>query len=545
MVRSSVLIACSCVAWLLAPSPGHAFCGFYVAGADDRLVSEATMVVLMRQGTRTVLSMRNDYHGPPEDFAMVVPVPEVLEEDQVRVLPAEVFARVERLAAPRLVEYWEQDPCPEPGSGSGFGTIGLGNIGTIGHGAGGGARANAPLVTVEAEFAVGEYDIQILSARDSAGLESWLRANDYRIPAGAAELLRPYVEADSKFFVAKVNAARVTFADGRAVLSPLRVDYQAETFSLPVRLGLLSSGGTQDLLVHVLADDQRYELANYENVTIPTNLEVSDETRARFGEMYAALFDATLAAHPGAVVTEYAWPAANCDPCPGNPLDAKDLLTLGGDVVVSEPVRMRAPAGRRRRAQPGPFARYVLTRLHYRYDEESLGEDLVFREAAPIAGGREHLADETGTGAIPAPQNAFQGRYIIRHPWEGAITCEAPQRGRWGGPPSGAQSAPTAVMDPARGARGDATTLSALVKTAFDASAAGATPAAGAESSASSAPPTAGAGARPTTGAGARPTTGAGAPDGAGGCGCRTSPGQSASAALWLLAIGALLRRRR
>ena len=60
-----------------------------------------------------------------EDFGMVVPVPEVLEEDQVRVLPAEVFARVERLAAPRLVEYWEQDPCPEPGSGSGFGTIGL------------------------------------------------------------------------------------------------------------------------------------------------------------------------------------------------------------------------------------------------------------------------------------------------------------------------------------------------------------------------------------------------------------------------------------
>ena len=34
-----------------------AFCGFYVAGADDELVNKATMVVMMRDGTRTVLSM--------------------------------------------------------------------------------------------------------------------------------------------------------------------------------------------------------------------------------------------------------------------------------------------------------------------------------------------------------------------------------------------------------------------------------------------------------------------------------------------------------
>jgi hypothetical protein len=35
-------------------------------------------VVLMRDGTRTVLSMQNNYQGPPQDFAMVVPVPVVL-----------------------------------------------------------------------------------------------------------------------------------------------------------------------------------------------------------------------------------------------------------------------------------------------------------------------------------------------------------------------------------------------------------------------------------------------------------------------------------
>jgi hypothetical protein len=42
---------------------------------------------------------------------MVVPVPVVLNQDNVKTLPADVFGRVDRLAAPRLVEYWEQDPC--------------------------------------------------------------------------------------------------------------------------------------------------------------------------------------------------------------------------------------------------------------------------------------------------------------------------------------------------------------------------------------------------------------------------------------------------
>ena len=56
----------------------EAFCGFYISGADAKLFNNATQVVLMREGTRTVLSMQNNYEGPPEKFAMVVPVPVVL-----------------------------------------------------------------------------------------------------------------------------------------------------------------------------------------------------------------------------------------------------------------------------------------------------------------------------------------------------------------------------------------------------------------------------------------------------------------------------------
>ena len=37
-------------------------------------------------------------------------------------------------------------------------------------------------VTIEAQYTVGEYDILILSAQQSTGLETWLRENGYRIP---------------------------------------------------------------------------------------------------------------------------------------------------------------------------------------------------------------------------------------------------------------------------------------------------------------------------------------------------------------------------
>ncbi|MEZ4403503.1 MAG: hypothetical protein R3B06_26000 [Kofleriaceae bacterium] len=51
-------------------------------------------------------------------------------------------------------------------------------------------------------------------------------------------------------------------------------------------------------------------------MTIPTNLDVKRGAR-EVREFYAALYDRTVEKNPRAVVTEYAWQATNCDPCPG------------------------------------------------------------------------------------------------------------------------------------------------------------------------------------------------------------------------------------
>ncbi|MDP3500654.1 MAG: DUF2330 domain-containing protein [Myxococcales bacterium] len=418
----------------VAPFAAHAFCGFYVAGGGAELFNNATQVVLMREGTRTVLSMQNNYQGPAEDFAMVIPVPVVLKKEQVKTLPRDVFGRVDTLSAPRLVEYWEQDPCfiepPEASMDMMYMlSDGAPRSPKGGSGIGG-------LVKIEARFEVGEYDVLILSAKDALALETWLKQNKYKIPEGAEALFRPYIQQGQKFFVAKVNVKKVTFEKGMAKLSPLRFFYDSEKFELPVRLGLINAKEKQDLIVHVLARNQRYELANLPNVTIPTNIDLAPSAKSEFPFFYVSLFDRTLAKNPKAVVTEYAWQATSCDPCPTSPLAAEDFATLGADVL---------PTKQSAEDQWKPEKQFVLTRLHARYDKTSLGEDLVFRAAKPIVGGREFLTDGKALeqGSRPDSINNFQARYAIRYPWKGAVACKDPVYGRWGGPPAGEQAAGT------------------------------------------------------------------------------------------------------
>ncbi|MBL8679362.1 MAG: DUF2330 domain-containing protein [Myxococcales bacterium] len=570
----------------------EAFCGFYVAGSNARLLNRATNVVLMRSGVRTVLSMQNAYEGPPENFAMVVPVPIVLDRNNVKVLPRSVFDRIEQLAAPRLVEYWEQDPCaPEAPMMQGLGAIGIGRGGG-GFGSGSGYGLG---VRVEAQFEVGEYDVVILSARDSAGLDTWLRQERYNIPDGAAPILAPYVRAGMKFFVAKVNVGRVRFEQGRAALSPLRFHYDSPEFSLPVRLGLLNSPGAQELVVHILARNQRFEAANRPNITIPTNLDVSESVKGQFAEFYNALFDRELQRHPGAVVTEYAWDASTCDPCPIPALSSSELATLGADVLttplstptatppstpstplqplvrattpmvvgllspevvrrvvwrnigqvrfcyeqgvarkpnlqgivntqfvisttgsvsassvasstINDPATASCIANAVRRwSFPAPeqgivrvtypfnlqlvpgspsgfgrwggYAGFVLTRLHLRYGSE-LSEDLVFREAEPIQGGREQRDNGAlEQGAQRGYVNNFQSRYAIRHPWTGPVACANPRRGVWGGPPNAADGPgapqPIAARGLAFAARTGGAQLSQMLNTGASLSDAG------------------------------------------------------------------------
>src|SRR5499427_5746194 len=99
----------SAIAWSSATIAG--FCGFYVGKADTKLFNRASQVVLVRDGDRTVMTMASDYQGALEEFAIVIPVPTFLKREQIHVGDKPLVDHLDAYSAPRLVEYFDQDPC--------------------------------------------------------------------------------------------------------------------------------------------------------------------------------------------------------------------------------------------------------------------------------------------------------------------------------------------------------------------------------------------------------------------------------------------------
>jgi hypothetical protein len=365
------------------------FCGFYVAKADTRLFNKASQVALVRLDDKTVMTMANDFRGDPKEFAIVIPVPTFLERDQIHVGDKALLDHLDAYSAPRLVEYFDEDPCvrrdllqamPAAAAGQAYKE----------------ARAKSLGVTVEARYTIGEYDILILSAKESTGLETWLTQNGYRIPPGASAVLGSYIKQGMRFFVAKVNLKEQAKL-GFQYLRPLQVAYESPRFMLPIRLGMVNADGTQELFVYALTRKGRVETTNYRTVKLPSDVElpVYLKDQGDFGRFYKAMFSREVQREDTrALFLEYAWDMNWCDPCAARPLSGDELRALGVFWVDSD--RSSAMS-----ATPNVF----VTRLHVRYDNAHFPEDLVFQETA----------DRTN----------FQGRYILRHAWTGGETCAA------------------------------------------------------------------------------------------------------------------------
>jgi hypothetical protein len=371
----------------------QSFCGFYVAKADTKIFNKASQVVLARQDNKTVITMVNDFKGDPKEFAVVIPVPTLIEKGQIHIADKKTIDHLDAYTSPRLVEYHDGSPCRllafdqlSRRSAAVPSALDLRS------------RANALGVTIQAQYTVGEYDIVILSAKEGQGLETWLKQNDYRLPKGASEVLGSYIRQKMHFFVARVNLQEQSKL-GYTYLRPIQVAYESPKFMLPLRLGTLNAEGYQELFVYTLTKNGRVEPTNYRTVRLPTGMELPLYVKNRFQDFYRAMFDrAVQRADMRAVFLEYAWDMNWCDPCAADPLSFDELRGLGV-FWGSEPTpATRAPVNTGGRD-------VFVTRMHIRYDAEHFPEDLVLQETA----------DRTN----------FQGRYVLRHPWNGNDECPA------------------------------------------------------------------------------------------------------------------------
>ena len=373
--------------FLLLMSNAQAFCGFYVSKADADLFNESSKVIIAREDNRTILTMANDFKGDVSEFALVVPVPTVMQEGQIQVGDNAIIDRIDAYSAPRLVEYFDSDPCMRREYRKFDGNLPFPSSAPVPESVG---RDNALGVTIEASFSVGEYDILILSAEESDGLETWLVQNDYNIPQGAAEVFTNYIDQGMKFFVAKVNLEAFE-ESGQVFLRPLLMAFESDKFMLPIQLGTVNANGPQDLVIFMLSPKGRVETSNYRMANIPSDVNIPEFVEDDFGNFYLDMFAHGYEREDrDAVFLEYAWDMAWCDPCAADPLSEEELKKAGVFWLDSN-ANFGAP-------------NVYLTRMHLRYTSETHPEDLMFE----VTDNREN----------------FQGRYILQRPFEGEITCK-------------------------------------------------------------------------------------------------------------------------
>lgn len=416
------LLMITALSLLVSTLEANAFCGFYVAQADGDLFNSASKVAVARNDKRTVVTMANDYEGDLSEFAIVVPVPQLITREQVHIADPGVLTVLDKFSAPRLAEYYDDNPCEierEMLYENDSGERRLYSVVVTSS-----ARARAYGVTVEDSYSAGEYDILILSAERANGLVDWLNDNDYKLPKGANRILKSYIRSDMKFFVAKVNLERQSASDSE-FLRPISIAYEDEDFALPIRLGTLNAQGDQDLIAFMLTPKGRVEPSNYKTRKIPTDKDVPlflKEESGSFGDFYKALFDHQVKKAGGSgVFLEYFWDIGSCDPCAGDPPPVADLLELGvfwmeehGSAEIlsgfeavwkdlDEDLEKTKELERDLRSESYWGDDLFLTRLHVRYNAKDFPEDLKFIE--------------TGDTEF------FQGRYVINVPWRGEATC--------------------------------------------------------------------------------------------------------------------------
>jgi hypothetical protein len=380
----------------LSSLPAAAFCGFYVAKADASLFNNKSEVIIVRDGLKTTITMSNDFKGNVRDFAMVVPVPVVLAEKDIRVTNRRIFESLDAYSAPRLVEYYDDNPCMPSYylyDSVAESSVPMANSGKLRSS----MKSDDYQVTIEAQYQVGEYDILILSAKESTGLKRWLTDNGYKIPAQAEEVLDPYIKSNMKFFVVKVNMDEF-YVSKSEYLSPIQITFESEKFMLPIRLGMANADGDQDMIVYAFTRQGRIECTNYRTVKLPTDRNIPLFVQPKFGQFYKDLFNKEYASQgKNAVFLEYAWNVSpnqgvKCDPCVSPPPIFDDFREAG------------VTWARDMSASSNTF----FTRLHVRYSRNKFPEDLLFQNTP----NNEH----------------YQCRYVLTHPAQGDLTCDEGQK---------------------------------------------------------------------------------------------------------------------
>jgi len=249
---SSFLFAIALLCCLtLAVAPPNLFAdGCFVAPKfvwdKHQDINEPTQkAIIVHADGREELLLQVKYEGPLEEFGWLIPVPNL---PTVKLGSIECFYELSKFTQKNF------DPRGQYAGLSSNGAHAL--------------KDEEPLVKVIEIQTVGAYQIAILSTKDSAALESWLKENQFAFPANAAGVIDEYVKQRWYFIAVKINikggslfSTSKELASGE--LNPLQIGFASEPCLFPLRISSLNHTPSE-VQVYVLSPEPLVEKGLFE-----------------------------------------------------------------------------------------------------------------------------------------------------------------------------------------------------------------------------------------------------------------------------------------
>ena len=224
---------------LIALSQPAAACGGFFCNTSDPIDQAAERIVFAHdeEAGEVEAHVQIFFSGSAEEFAWVVPVPDVPElfpsSDDVFTLLDSVTKPQFRLVVDEVDEcdddriWYDYDyalsssaPAPEAGG-----------------------------VNVVAEEKVGPYETVTLRARSTDELLTWLQDNGFDLPDALSPALDPYV-AEESYFVAMRLANDKSSGD----IQPIGMRYPSDSISIPIQLTSIAATPDMRVETYVLGD---------------------------------------------------------------------------------------------------------------------------------------------------------------------------------------------------------------------------------------------------------------------------------------------------
>lgn len=199
--------------------------------------------IIICNGNIETMILQVKFSGNASDFAWVVPVASLPEENSIQLESDSIFTQLHDMTQPKVYQY-------NSAKLGGGGHRGWDNSEPI-------EEINSARIQVWQNASVGPYEVNVISGNSSQALKDWLNAHGYNYSQTSDEILDFYIQKEWYFMATKVIVEdqpadnNTTYQAG---LPALKVSFSTEEPVFPLRISEISSAKNNEIEIYVAAN---------------------------------------------------------------------------------------------------------------------------------------------------------------------------------------------------------------------------------------------------------------------------------------------------